>query len=112
VKIDVEDSGEVKIFASDGIIAAQVERKVLSIVAVPEIGQIYEGKVQKIVDFGAFVEIMPGTDGLVHISELENRRVAKVTDVLNEGDMVKVKVLDIDGRGKIRLSRKALLNEE
>jgi polyribonucleotide nucleotidyltransferase len=112
VKIDVDDSGAVKIFATDGIIAAAVEKKVLSIVAVPEIGQIYEGKVQKIVDFGAFVEIMPGTDGLVHISELEHKRVAKVTDVLQEGDMVKVKVLDIDGRGKIRLSRKALLNEE
>lgn len=112
VKIDVDDSGAVKIFASDGLIAAEVERRVMGIVAVPEIGQIYEGKVQKIVDFGAFVEIMPGTDGLVHISELENKRVAKVTDVLNEGDMVRVKVLDIDGRGKIRLSRKALLNEE
>ncbi len=112
VKIDVVDSGAVKIFANDSVIAAEVEKKVLAIVAVPEIGQIYEGKVQKIVDFGAFVEIMPGTDGLVHISELENKRVAKVTDVLNEGDMVKVKVLDIDGRGKIRLSRKALLNEE
>lgn len=112
VKIDVDDSGAVKIFAGDGAVAAEVEKRVLSIVAVPEIGQIYEGTVQKIVDFGAFVEIIPGTDGLVHISELENRRVEKVTDVLKEGDTVRVKVLDIDGRGKIRLSRKALLNEE
>jgi len=111
VKIDVEDSGLVQIFAGDSSVAADVEKAVLAITAVPEIGQIYEGKVQKIVDFGAFVEIIPGTDGLVHISELENRRVAKVTDVISEGDIIKVKVLDIDGRGKIRLSRKALLDE-
>jgi polyribonucleotide nucleotidyltransferase len=111
VKIDVEDSGAVQIFAGNSSVAAEVEKKVMSIVAVPEIGQIYEGRVQKIMDFGAFVEILPGTDGLVHISELENKRVAKVTDVLSEGDMVKVKVLDVDQRGKIRLSRKALLDD-
>jgi len=111
VKIDVEDSGLVQIFAGDSTVAAQVEKAVLAITAVPEIGQVYEGKVQKIVDFGAFVEIIPGTDGLVHISELANRRVNKVSDILSEGDMVKVKVLDIDSRGKIRLSRKALLDD-
>jgi len=111
VKIDVDDSGEVKVFASNGQVASEVEARIGAITAEPEIGAIYEGRVQKIVDFGAFVEILPGTDGLVHISELDNTRVAKVTDILNEGDIVKVKVLDIDNRGKIRLSRKALLNE-
>ena len=74
-------------------------------------GKIYKGKVQKIVDFGAFVEILPGTDGLVHISELEDRRVNKVTDVLQEGEEVMVKVLNVDQRGKIRLSRKAAMAE-
>jgi len=77
----------------------------------PEIGKIYEGEVKTVKDFGAFVQILPGTDGMVHISELKNERVNKVTDVLKEGDIVKVKVLDIDGRGRIRLSRKAALAE-
>jgi polyribonucleotide nucleotidyltransferase len=76
-----------------------------------EIGKIYMGKVVRIADFGAFVEIKPGTDGLVHISELDHKRVAKVTDVLREGDVVPVKVLEIDRSGKIRLSRKAALPE-
>jgi len=111
VKIDVDDSGEVKIFAPDGAVAGAVENAVQAIVAEPEIGQVYDGTVVKIVDFGAFVQIMPGVDGLVHISELENKRVEKVTDVLKEGETLKVKVLDIDQRGKIRLSRKALLSE-
>ena len=76
-----------------------------------EIGKIYKGTVQKIVDFGAFVEILPGTDGLVHISELEDKRVEKVTDILKEGDEDMVKVLNVDQRGKIRLSRKAAMAE-
>ena len=76
-----------------------------------EVGKIYTGIVKRVVDFGAFVEILPGIDGLVHISQLENRRVSKVTDVLNEGDTVSVKVIDIDKNGKIRLSRKDALNE-
>jgi polyribonucleotide nucleotidyltransferase len=109
VKIDVNDNGEVKIFAPNGEVAAQVEARVQGITAEPEVGQIYEGTVVKVVDFGAFVQIIPGVDGLVHISELENRRVEKVTDVVKEGDKIKVKVLEIDQRGKIRLSRKALL---
>ncbi|MDZ7642030.1 MAG: polyribonucleotide nucleotidyltransferase [Desulfurivibrio sp.] len=112
VKIDVEDDGKVKIFAPNGEVANQVRELVLSLTAEAEIGKIYDGTVQKIMDFGAFVQILPGTDGLVHISELENRRVEKVTDVLQEGDEVRVKVLDIDSRGKIRLSRKAVLAEE
>jgi polyribonucleotide nucleotidyltransferase len=81
------------------------------IVAEPEVGKIYRGTVRKIMDFGAFVEILPGTDGLVHISQLASERVRRVTDVLNEGDEVMVKVLEIDKQGKIRLSRKEALEE-
>lgn len=111
VKIDVEDSGKVMIFAPDGIVGQKVYDRVHEITAEVEIGKIYKGTVQKIVDFGAFVEILPGTDGLVHISELEDKRVEKVTDVLQEGDEVMVKVLNVDQRGKIRLSRKAAMAE-
>lgn len=110
-KIDVDDSGEVKIFAANGTTATALEREVMAITAEPEVGKTYEGTVVKIMDFGAFVQILPGVDGLVHISELANKRVEKVTDVLNEGEKVNVKVLEIDQRGKIRLSRKALLSE-
>ena len=78
----------------------------------PEVGAIYEGKVVKITDFGAFVQLAPGTDGLVHISQLANHRVTKVTDVVNEGDIIRVKVLEISQDGKIRLSLKAALEEE
>lgn len=112
VKIDVEDSGKVSIFAPDGKVGKEVTEAIKSITEEAEIGKIYKGTVQKIVDFGAFVEILPGTDGLVHISELEDRRVEKVSDVLKEGEEVMVKVLDIDQRGKIRLSRKAVLKEQ
>ncbi|MFW6123277.1 MAG: S1 RNA-binding domain-containing protein, partial [Thermodesulfobacteriota bacterium] len=77
-----------------------------------EVGKIYHGKVKKIMDFGAFVEILPNTDGLIHISELAHHRVKAVTDILKEGDEVTVKVLDIDRQGKIRLSRKALLEND
>ncbi|MBU0679800.1 MAG: polyribonucleotide nucleotidyltransferase [Proteobacteria bacterium] len=111
VKIDVDDSGTVKIFAADGVVAQQAQDRVNEVTAEAEIGKIYEGVVKTIVDFGAFVEILPGTDGLVHISELANGRVEKVTDVLKEGDKLKVKVLAVDQRGKIRLSRKACLEE-
>ncbi len=82
------------------------------ITAEPEVGAIYDGTVVKIMDFGAFVQIMPGTDGLVHISQLAAERVSKVTDIVREGDKLKVKVLEITRDGKIRLSRKAVLNEE
>ena len=77
-----------------------------SIVEEPEVGKIYEGKVVKLMDFGAFVNFMGSRDGLVHISQLKNERVEKVSDVINEGDIVKVKVLDIDSRGKVKLSMK------
>jgi polyribonucleotide nucleotidyltransferase len=78
----------------------------------PEEGAIYEGKVVETTDFGAFVQLTPGTDGLVHISQLANRRVNKVTDVVKEGDIIKVKVLEISKDGRIRLSLKAALNDE
>jgi polyribonucleotide nucleotidyltransferase len=78
----------------------------------PEVGAIYEGKVVKIMDFGAFVQIAPGTDGLVHISQLAEHRVNKVTDIVKEGDMLKVKVLEVTRDGKIRLSHKAVKQEE
>ncbi|PLX48340.1 MAG: polyribonucleotide nucleotidyltransferase [Desulfobulbaceae bacterium] len=111
VKIDVDDSGEVKIFASGEELAKKAMDMVGEVTAEAEVGKVYNGVVKTIVDFGAFVEILPGTDGLVHISELENRRVDKVTDILKEGDEVQVKVLAVDQRGKIRLSRKACLEE-
>lgn len=108
-KIEVDDAGLVKIFTLDGSRAEALIEKVKEITAEVEIGKTYTGVVKSIKDFGAFVEILPGTDGLVHISELDTKRVAKVTDVLSEGDTVEVKVLDVDNRGRIRLSRKALL---
>ncbi len=108
-KIEVDDTGLVKIFTSDGTKAEALIERIKAITAEAEIGKTYTGVVKSIKDFGAFVEILPGTDGLVHISELDTKRVAKVTDVLNEGDTVEVKVLDVDNRGRIRLSRKALL---
>ncbi len=110
-KIDVEDDGTIKIFSTSAEKGAALVKHIEGLTAMPEIGKIYEGEVRTVKDFGAFVQILPGTDGMVHISELKNERVNKVTDVLKEGDVVKVKVLDIDGRGRIRLSRKAALAE-
>lgn len=110
-KIEVDDSGLVKMFALSGDLADALVEKVKAITAEAEVGAVYKGTVKTIKDFGAFVEILPGTDGLVHISELDTKRVAKVTDVLKEGDVIEVKVLDVDNRGRIRLSRKALLEE-
>jgi len=111
VKIDVEDDGTVMIASNDEAASRRAVEMVQLIVAEPEIGKIYRGTVRKIMDFGAFVEILPGTDGLVHISQLAPERVRRVTDVLNEGDEVMVKVLDIDKQGKIKLSRKDALEE-
>jgi len=110
-KIEVDDSGLVKMFALSGDLADALVEKVKAITAEAEVGATYKGTVKTIKDFGAFVEILPGTDGLVHISELDTKRVAKVTDVVKEGDVIEVKVLDVDNRGRIRLSRKALLEE-
>ena len=108
-KIEVEDSGLVKIFTANGPNLEGLLNRIKAITAEPEVGAVYTGVVKTIKDFGAFVEILPGTDGLVHISELAKERVNKVTDILNEGDEVEVKVLEIDSRGRIRLSRKVLL---
>ncbi len=110
-KIDVEDDGTIKIFSKSNDSAAALVAHIEGMTAMPEIGKVYDGLVRTIKDFGAFVQILPGTDGMVHISELANRRVEKVTDILKEGMKLKVKVLDIDGRGRIRLSRKAALEE-
>jgi polyribonucleotide nucleotidyltransferase len=101
----------VTIASVDEAAAKRAIEMVQAIIAEAEIGKIYKGTVRKIVEFGAFVEIMPGTDGLVHISQLAAGRVNKVTDVLKEGDEVMVKVLEIDRQGKIRLSRKEALLE-
>jgi len=103
-KIDIEDDGTVRIASADSVALEKAINAIQGITAEPEIGKIYKGKVRKVVDFGAFVEIMPGTDGLVHISQLSDKRVRRVEDFLNEGDEVMVKVLDVDRSGKIRLS--------
>jgi polyribonucleotide nucleotidyltransferase len=110
-KIEVDDSGLIKMFALSGDLADALLAKVKAITAEAVVGAVYKGTVKTIKDFGAFVEILPGTDGLVHISELDVKRVAKVTDVVKEGDVIEVKVLDVDNRGRIRLSRKALMEE-
>ena len=109
VSMNVDDDGTVTIASSDAQASERAVAMVKALTEEPEIGRIYEGTVKKVLDFGAFVEILPGTDGLVHISQLDNKRVEKVTDVLNEGDTVRVKVIDIDRSGKIRLSRKDAL---
>jgi len=111
-KIEVDDDGNVKVFTPSGDIAKKLMERIEDITQEAKVGKIYTGIVKTIKDFGAFVEILPGTDGLVHISELADTRVNKVTDILKEGDEVTVKVLEIDSRGKIRLSRKAALAEE
>ncbi|MGD8740311.1 MAG: polyribonucleotide nucleotidyltransferase [Desulfobacterales bacterium] len=109
--IEIDDSGLVKIAAFSKEEGDAALKMVEDLTQEPEIGAIYEGKVVKITDFGAFVQILPGTDGLVHISQLANRRITKVSDVVKEGDMLKVKVLEISRDGKIRLSHKATLEE-
>ncbi|TBV16097.1 polyribonucleotide nucleotidyltransferase [Stutzerimonas kirkiae] len=104
--IDIEDDGSIKIFGETKEAAEAAKQRVLSITAEAEIGKIYIGKVERIVDFGAFVNILPGKDGLVHISMLSDQRVEKVTDILKEGQEIEVLVLDVDNRGRIKLSIK------
>lgn len=106
VKIDVEDDGTVYVASADGTAMEQAVERIQAVTAEAEPGRIYTGTVRKIVDFGAFVEILPGTDGLLHISQIGPGRVNRVSDVLKEGDKVPVKVLEVDRQGKIRLSRK------
>jgi polyribonucleotide nucleotidyltransferase len=103
-KIDIEDDGTVRIASADGDAMERAVAAIQGITAEPEVGRIYHGTVRKIVEFGAFVEILPGTDGLLHISQLAKERVRRVEDILHEGDEIMVKVLDVDRSGKIRLS--------
>jgi polyribonucleotide nucleotidyltransferase len=112
VKIDIDDSGLINIAAADGAAAQKAIDIINGITAEAELNKIYLGKVKRIMDFGAFVEILPGTEGLLHISQIDDKRVAKVTDVVNEGDEVLVKVIEIDKTGRIRLSRKEAMREK
>jgi len=110
--VDLDDSGLVKIFSVDKAAGEQARKRVELITADVEVGTVYEGKVAKLMDFGAFVTILPGKDGLVHISQISEERVEKVSDKLSEGDVVKVKVLEVDKQGRIRLSMKAVGDDE
>jgi len=110
-QIDIEDSGEVRIAAISGESGRRAEEMIRNITEDPEVGKVYQGRVRSVVTFGAFVEIVPGRDGLLHISEIDHYRVGRTEDVLNVGDVVMVKVIGVDKDGKIKLSRKALLPE-
>ncbi|NIP57052.1 MAG: S1 RNA-binding domain-containing protein, partial [Gemmatimonadetes bacterium] len=111
-KIDVDDSGVVKIAAVSGEGGARAREMIEAIVQEPEVGRIYEGPVKNTTTFGAFIEILPGTEGLCHISELEEGHVDKTEDVLRKGDITRVKLLSIDEKGRLRLSRRAAMAEE
>ncbi len=111
-KIDISDDGTVEIASRDEAAAEKALSIIDRIVEVPEVGRIYQGKVKRIVEFGAFVEILPGTDGLLHISQIAEHRIQRVQDVLSEGDEVSVKVIEIDPSGKIRVSRKEVLRAQ
>ena len=110
--VDIDDDGTVRIFGQDQAARDKAVEMVEEITAEAEVGAIYTGTVARIVDFGAFVNILPGKDGLVHISQIANERVENVTDHLSEGQEVRVKVLDVDQRGRIKLSIKELLDDE
>ena len=110
-KVDIDDEGLIKISSSDLSQIEAAKRWIQGIVEEPEVGKIYNGKVVNIVDFGAFVNFMGGKDGLVHVSEMKNERVEKPTDVVSEGQEVKVKVLEVDSRGKVRLSMRVVDQE-
>jgi len=110
-KVDIDDEGVIKIASSDLSQIEAARNWIRGIVAEPEVGTLYTGKVASLVDFGAFVTFMPGKDGLVHVSEIKNERVENVRDVLSEGQEVKVKLLEVDQRGKVRLSMR-LVDQE
>ena len=112
VKIDIEDSGMVNIVAFDNLSAEAAKKMIREVTSDPEVGAIFLGTVKKIVDFGAFVEIKPGVEGLCHISQLDNKRVERVTDVIKEGEEILVKLLEIDRQGKMKLSRKEALTHK
>jgi polyribonucleotide nucleotidyltransferase len=111
VKVDIEDDGKVTLFGADARMVQQAIDIIQGICKEAEVGRIHLGKVKKVVDFGAFVEIMPGTEGLLHISQIAEERTRRVEDVLREGDQVLVKVIEVDPSGKIRLSRRAALKD-
>jgi polyribonucleotide nucleotidyltransferase len=110
-EVNVDDSGQVTIAAVDGLAGERARQMIEALVEEPEVGAVYEGLVKTTTAFGAFVEILPGREGLLHISELQHERTNSTEDVVNKGDRVRVKLLEIDGRGKMRLSRKALLEK-
>ena len=110
-KIDIEDDGTIYIAGTDKASCDAAKKTIETIVFVPEVGQLYYGKVVRILQFGAFVELAPGKDGMVHISKLADRRVEKVEDVVNIGDMIWVKVTDIDEKGRVNLSYRDALKE-
>jgi polyribonucleotide nucleotidyltransferase len=112
VKIDVEDDGRVNVASADEAAANKAIGIIQELTAVPELNKTYLGRVERITDFGAFIEILPGLDGLLHVSEIALHRVKDVRDELKEGEQILVKVINIDPSGKVRLSRKALLQEE
>jgi polyribonucleotide nucleotidyltransferase len=111
-QIEIEDDGRVIIASPDRLAASRALEMIERLTEVPEIGKVYTGQVRRVEAYGAFVEIMPGTDGLVHISELSPQRIENIEDVLAEGDEITVKVIDIDSSGKVRLSKRALEETE
>ncbi len=106
--IDIENDGTVKIASVDGVAGKEAQRRIELITAEVEVGRIYEGRVARLMDFGAFVTILPGKDGLVHISQISEERVERVSDKLKEGDVVRVKVLEVDRQGRVRLSMRSV----
>ncbi|MHA7880433.1 MAG: polyribonucleotide nucleotidyltransferase [Saccharospirillum sp.] len=111
-QVDISDDGSVRLYAPDKTAAEAAKNRILSLTTEPEPGSVYQGKVVRIADFGAFVQFLPGKDGLVHISQIADRRIAKVTDELSEGDEVIVKILDVDNRGRVKLSIREVTDEE
>jgi polyribonucleotide nucleotidyltransferase len=109
-QINIEEDGTITIAATDGAKADEAKRRISEITAEVEIGKVYEGPITKILDFGALVNLLPGKDGLLHISQIAHERVEKVTDYLTEGQIVRVKVLETDDKGRVKLSMKALLD--
>ena len=109
-QINIEEDGTITIAATDGAKADEAKRRIEQITAEVEIGKIYEGPITKILDFGALINLLPGKDGLLHISQIAHERVEKVSDYLQEGQIVKVKVLETDEKGRVKLSMKALLD--
>jgi polyribonucleotide nucleotidyltransferase len=111
-KIDIQDDGQIHIASTDEVAAGQAVQIIKELTAEAELSKTYVGKVVRVVNFGAFVEILPGVEGLLHISEIANERIGEVRDVLDEGDETLVKVIDIDAQGRVRLSRRAAMNEK